>query len=90
MLDRRVFSLLAAVALCGCESRFFDVYVRPHGAMDLKCPSGDVGGYNAGGNVWVARGCGRWVSYDCNPYTGVCIPHVAAAAHVDPTPQPGP
>jgi hypothetical protein len=63
-------------------------WARNAGASDLQCPVEHVSAYRARGGVYVARGCGQWVEYNClaTRYDVTCIPRVAPEVHDDSAP----
>ncbi len=54
-----------ALALCHCVPTSASKVAQSRGAQDLACPVEQVAGYRAGEGHYVARGCGKWVEYDC-------------------------
>jgi len=38
---------------------------RSRGERDLVCPIERVSAYRAGHGLYVVRGCGKWLEYDC-------------------------
>jgi len=64
---RTTTKILAPLALtfCHCVPPAASGVAQRRGAQDLQCPLEDVSAYRAGDGEYVARGCGRWVQYDC-------------------------
>lgn len=84
----RAFLPIVALTLCHCVGAELRDAARTRGATDLGCPIERVVTYRAAGGVYVARGCGHWVDYDCVvSATGtvyqeaVCVPHGKAEVH---------
>lgn len=59
------------------------VEARTVGVEDLHCPAKEVGSYRVSEGRYVARGCGRWVQYECvmARYGAHCTPRAEAVVH---------
>ena len=60
-----MFLLLLGPALGQCVPQARISVARSRGAQDLGCPSEHVNVYRTAEGLYVARGCGKWVEYDC-------------------------
>jgi len=60
-----IFLLLLAPVLGQCVPQARVSVARSRGAQDLECPSERVRVYRTAEGLYVARGCGKWVEYDC-------------------------
>jgi hypothetical protein len=81
---------LSALWLCQCAPPAPAKVAQSRGAADLACPIEGVSAYRAGQGEYVARGCGRWVEYDClssgrgTLYAStMCTARGQAAVHTD-------
>jgi hypothetical protein len=60
-----IFLLLLGPALGQCVPQARVSAAKSRGAQDLGCPSERVSVYRTAEGLYVARGCGKWVEYDC-------------------------
>jgi hypothetical protein len=60
-----MFFILFGSALCQCVPPAGTTVAKSRGERDLGCPGERVSSYRAGDGLYVARGCGKWVQYDC-------------------------
>ena len=65
MMKALHFLAFGALLLCHCVPTAPSRVAQRRGAQDLACPVEQVAGYRAGQGHYVARGCGKWVEYDC-------------------------
>jgi hypothetical protein len=85
------FVLLLVSSLWHCVPPARANVAKSRGERDLACPSERVNAYEAGEGLYIARGCGKWVEYDClssgggTVYAGtICIARGQAIVHDDP------
>jgi hypothetical protein len=89
MLRRTLFvCAYGLLGLVGCVSTEAQE-VRYLGAGVLHCPADLVSAYETRKGPYVAKGCGRWVFYDCvsTRYATRCFPHAEPVVHgIEPRP----
>jgi hypothetical protein len=90
---RAIVAVVSALVptLCQCVPAAPSSVAQSRGAGDLSCPIEHVAAYRAGDGVYIARGCGRWVQYDCISsgrgtafVSTVCSARGQALVHEDP------
>ncbi len=70
------------LTLAGCVKSEAEE-ARYLGAGDLRCPADQVSAYRTQKGPYVAKGCGRWVFYDCvsTRFAMQCFPHAEPVVH---------
>ena len=83
MLRRTLFVCACGMlTLAGCVKSEAEE-ARCQGTRDLRCPADQVGAYRTQKGPYVAKGCGRWVFYDCvsTRFATQCFPHAEPVVH---------
>ena len=59
------FVAFVAIGMIHCVPPAASGVARSRAAGDIPCPQDQVVAYEAAGGRYVARGCHKWVEYDC-------------------------